>query len=249
MSIPFYMPLNFRDKKFEELPWRRARKCRIVLHYALCTNREGHRNSSMNATENFKSYIQNFDAAAGGIGGGGGDNITFGLTPDVPTMLVGITSHEGMKYDENHNLVPSGRYRLAYLFLQLLQGQWCPILTEYGDLYGRRNQVLPEGGTRTFTPKDLVSSTGETDDLWACTRACPGERVASAKAFASLYQEGGKKAEKKVFDLCKEAEAHHLVFAVCGVQVEVRTHKEELQFVSKNGKQFSFQPYLIFRTK
>ena len=206
----------------------------------------------MDATENFKSYIKNFNSNVsenGGIGGGGQDTISYGLTPEVPTILIGITSKEGVKYDENHKLVPSGRYRLCYLFLQELQGQWCPIFTEYGDLYGRRTVVLPEGGTRTFTPKDLVSKDGDIDDLWACTRACPGERTQAAKAFATLYQQGGKLADKDVLDLCKEAEKAHLVFATCGIQVEVRTHKEELQFVSKNGKQFSFQPYLIFRTK
>lgn len=228
-----------------------ATSLKVQNSSALCSMYQSRRASQqfMDATENFKSYIKNFDAANGNIGGGEQDTISFGLTPDVPTVLVGITSKEGVKYDENHKLVPSGRYRLAYLFLQNLQEQWCPIIVEYGDLYGRRNQVLPEGGTKTFTPKDLVFKDGDVDDLWAATRACPGERKAAAKAFAALYQQGGKKATAKVYSLCEEAEKAHLVFATCGIQVEVRTHKEELQFISKNGKQFSFQPYLIFRTK
>ena len=206
----------------------------------------------MNATENFKSYIQNFNQDVkqnGGIGGDAEGTVSFGLTPNVPTVLVGITSKEGVRYDDNHKLVPSGRYRMCYLFLQQLQGQWCPIFVEYGDLYGRRTQVLSEGGTKAFTPKDLVDADGNQDDLWACTRACPGQRVDAAKAFATLYQQNGKKAKADVYDLCKEAENKHLVFATCGVQIEVRQHKEELKFVSKNGKEFSFQPYLVFRTK
>ena len=124
--------------------------------------------------------------------------------------------------------------------------------TQPGDraaIYGRRTQVLSEGGTKAFTPKDLVDADGNQDDLWACTRACPGTRVDAAKAFATLYQQDGKKAKKDVYDLCKEAEKAHMVFAACGVQVEVRQHKEELKFISKNGKEFSFQPYLVFRTK
>ena len=66
----------------------------------------------MNATENFKSYIQNFNQDVkqnGGIGGDAEGTVSFGLTPNVPTVLVGITSKEGVKYDDNHKLVPSGR--------------------------------------------------------------------------------------------------------------------------------------------
>ena len=124
----------------------------------------------MNAYDNINSYVQNFDK--NNFGGGADDQVSFGLMPEVETVLVGLTSHMGQKYaDDGRTLVPSGRYRIAYLFLQLLQGQWCPIVVDYADLYGRRTITDANGVSNTFTPENLESAGEVKDDLYASTRS------------------------------------------------------------------------------
>ena len=200
----------------------------------------------MNAFENLNSYVQNFDKTA--FGGGANDQVSFGLMPEAETVLVGLTSHMGQKYaDDGKTLVPSGRYRIAYLFLQKLQGQWCPIIADYADLYSRRTVIDANGVPNTFTPADLESTGGVKDDLYAATRACPGRRDLAAKAFASLYANGAKTITGELKKACDELLKAEAVFAVAGVYVDVLQHKEELHCLSKKGKAFDFQPYLVHK--
>lgn len=198
----------------------------------------------MNAFENLNSYVQNFDNNA--FGGGAEDQVSFGLMPEVETVLVGLTSHMGQKYDtDGKTLVPSGRYRIAYLFLQKLQGQWCPIIVDYTDLYGRRTVTDENGVSSTFTPSDLESKDGIKDDLYAATRACPGRRDLSAKAFAVLYRQDAKVVTGDLKKACDNLLKVGAVFAVAGVYVDVLLHKNTLHCLSKKGKAFDFQPYLV----
>ena len=198
----------------------------------------------MNAFENLNSYIQNFDKNA--FGGGANDQVSFGLISEVETILVGLTSHMGMKYgDDGKTLVPSGRYRIAYLFLQKLQGQWCPIIVDYADLYCRRTIIDENGVQSTFTPSDLESTGGIKDDLYVATRACPGRRDLAAKAFVGLYADGAKTVTGDLKKACNELLKAEAVFAVAGVYVDVLLHKDTLHCLSKKGKVFDFQPYLV----
>ena len=198
----------------------------------------------MNAFENLNSYVQNFDKDT--FGGGANDQVSFGLMPDVLTVLVGLTSHMGQKYgDDGKTLVPSGRYRIAYLFLQKLQGQWCPIVVDYADLYGRRTVTDENGVPSTLTPSDLESKDGVKDDLYAATRACPGRRDLAAKAFAALYKQEAKVVAGDLKKACDELLKVEAVFAVAGVYVDVLLHKDTLHCLSKKGKAFDFQPYLV----
>lgn len=200
----------------------------------------------MNAFETLNSYVQNFDGT--NFGGGANDQVSFGLMPEVETVLVGLTSHMGQKYaDDGKTLVASGRYRIAYLFLQKLQGQWCPIVVDYADLYGRRTITDGNGvsSTFTFTPEDLESSGGVKDDLYASTRACPGRRDLAAKAFATLYKQGAKIIAGDLKKVCDDLLKAGAVFAVAGVYVDVLQHKDMLHCLSKKGKAFDFQPYLV----
>ena len=200
----------------------------------------------MNAYDNINSYIQNFDST--NFGGGADDQVSFGLMPEVKTVLVGLTSHMGQKYaDDGRTLVPSGRYRIAYLCLQLLQGQWCPIVVDYTDLYGRRTVTDGNGVPSTFTPGDLESAGGVKDDLYASTRACSGRRDLAAKAFASLYKQGAKTVTGDLKKACDELLKAEAVFAVAGVYVDVLLHKDTLHCLSKKGKAFDFQPYLVHK--
>lgn len=198
----------------------------------------------MNAFENLNSYVQNFDKD--NFGGGVDDQVSFGLMPEVDTILVGLTSHMGQKYgDDGKTLVPSGRYRIAYLFLQKLQGQWCPIVVDYADLYGRRTVTDADGVPSTFTPSDLESKDGVRDDLYAATRACPGRRDLAAKAFASLYKQRAKVVAGDLKKACDNLLKAGAVFAITGVYVDVLLHKDTLHCLSKKGKAFDFQPYLV----
>lgn len=201
----------------------------------------------MNAFENLNSYVQNFDST--NFGGGAEDQVSFGLLPGAETILVGLTSHMGQKYaDDGKTLVASGRYRIAYLFLQKLQGQWCPILVDYADLYGRRTVVTNENGVpSTFTPTDLESTGVVKDDLYAATRACPGRRDLAAKAFASLYKQGAKVVTGDLKKACDDLLKVGAVFAVTGVYVDVLLHKDTLHCLSKKGKAFDFQPFLVHK--
>ena len=200
----------------------------------------------MNAFENLNSYVQNFDK--NNFGGGAEDQVSFGLLPGAETVLVGLTSHMGQKYaDDGRTLVPSGRYRIAYLFLQLLEGQWCPIVVGYTDLYGRRTVTDGNGVPSTFTPGDLESAGGVKDDLYASTRACPGRRDLAAKAFASLYKQGAKTVTGDLKKACDELLKAEAVFAVAGVYVDVLLHKDTLHCLSKKGKAFDFQPFLVHK--
>lgn len=202
--------------------------------------------NTMNAFENLNSYVQNFDKNT--FGGGANDQVSFGLMPEVETVMVGLTSHMGMKYgDDGKTLVPSGRYRIAYMFLQKLQGQWCPIIVDYADLYGRRTVVNADGASSTFTPADLESADGVKDDLYATTRACPGRRDLAAKTFAALYKQGAKVITGDLKKACDELLKAEAVFAVAGVYVDVLQHKDTLHCLSKKGKAFDFQPYLVHR--
>lgn len=202
--------------------------------------------NTMNAFENLNSYVQNFDK--GNFGGGAEDQVSFGLMPEVETVLVGLTSHMGQKYgDDGTTLIPSGRYRIAYMFLQKLQGQWCPIVVDYADLYGRRTVTDADGASSTFTPADLESAGGVKDDLYASTRACPGRRDLAAKAFATLYKQGAQVVAGDLKKACDELLKAEAVFAVAGVYVDVLLHKEELHCLSKKGKAFNFQPYLVHK--
>lgn len=201
----------------------------------------------MNAFENINSYVQNFDPTM--YGGGTDDQVSFGLLPNAKTVLVGLTSHMGQRYAEDgKTLVPSGRYRIAYLFLQQLQGQWCPIVIDFTDMYGRRIVVDTEGNQTTFAPDDLESESGVRDDLYAATRSCPGRRDLAAKAFASLYQQGAKTVTKELEGACEQLKSAGAVFSVAGVYVDVLQHKETLHCISKKGKKFDFCPYLVRRT-
>ena len=201
----------------------------------------------MNAFENLNSYVQNFDKKV--FGGGAEDQVSFGLMPEVETVIVGLTSHMGMRYggDDGKTLVPSGRYRIAYLFLQKLQGQWCPIVVDYADLYGRRTVTDADGASSTFTPADLESTGGIEDDLYAATRACPGRRDLAAKAFADLYKDGAKTVTGELKKACNELLKAEACFAVAGVYVDVLLHKDTLHCLSKKGKAFDFQPYLVHK--
>ena len=201
----------------------------------------------MNAFENLNSYVQNFDK--NNFGGGAEDQVSFGLMPKAETVLVGLTSHMGQKYDtDGKTLVPSGRYRIAYLFLQKLQGQWCPLVIDYADLYSRRTVTDANGVvTNTFTPEDLESDNGVKDDLYAATRACPGRRDLAAKAFATLYKQGAKVVAGDLKKACDELFKVGAVFAVVGVYVDVLLHRDTLHCLSKKGKAFDFQPYLVHR--
>ena len=200
----------------------------------------------MNAYDNINSYVQNFDRI--NFGGGVEDQVSFGLLPGAETVLVGLTSHMGQKYgDDGKTLVPSGRYRIAYLFLQLLQGQWCPIVVDYTDLYGRRTVTDGNGVPSTFTPGDFESSGGVKDDLYASTRACPGRRDLAAKAFASLYKQGAKTVTGDLKKACDQLKAAGAVFEVAGVYVDVLLHKNTLHCLSKKGKAFDFQPFLVHK--
>ena len=200
----------------------------------------------MNAFENLNSYVQNFDK--NNFGGGANDQVSFGLMPEVETVLVGLTSHMGQKYgDDGKTLVPSGRYRIAYLFLQKLQGQWCPIVVDYADLYGRRTITDVNGVLSTFTPADIESTGGVKDDLYASTRACPGRRDLAAKAFATLYKQGAKVVAGDLKKACDELLKAEAVFAVAGVYVDVLLHKDTLHCLSKKGKAFDFQPFLVHK--
>ena len=200
----------------------------------------------MNAFENLNSYVQNFDKTA--FGGGAEDQVSFGLMPEVETVLVGLTSHMGQKYsDDGKTLVPSGRYRIAYLFLQKLQGQWCPIVVDYTDLYSRRTVTDANGVPSTFTPADLESTGGVKDDLYAATRACPGRRDLAAKAFATLYKQDAKVVAGGLKKACDDLLKAEAVFAVAGVYVDVLLHKDTLHCLSKKGKSFDFQPYLVHK--
>lgn len=199
----------------------------------------------MNAYDNINSYVQNFDGT--NFGGGAEDQVSFGLMPEVETVLVGLTSHMGQKYaDDGKTLVASGRYRIAYLFLQKLQGQWCPIIVDYTDLYSRRT-VTNDGVQSTFTPSDLESEDGIKDDLYSATRACPGRRDLAAKAFSSLYQQGAKIIAGDLKKACDDLLKAGAVFAVTGVYVQVLLHKDTLHCLSKKGKAFDFQPYLVHK--
>lgn len=199
----------------------------------------------MNAYDNINSYVQNFDG--NNFGGGAEDQVSFGLLPGAETVLVGLTSHMGQKYaDDGKTLVPSGRYRIAYLFLQKLQGQWCPIVVDYADLYGRRT-VTNNGVSSTFTPEDLESSGEVKDDLYAATRACPGRRDLAAKAFATLYKQGAKIIAGDLKKACDDLLKAGAVFAVTGVYVDVLLHKDTLHCLSKKGKAFDFQPFLVHK--
>lgn len=200
----------------------------------------------MNAFENLNGYVQNFDGT--NFGGGANDQVSFGLMPEAETVLVGLTSHMGQKYDtDGKTLVPSGRYRIAYLFLQLLQGQWCPIVVDYADLYGRRTITDTNGVPSTFTPADLESTGGVKDNLYAATRACPGRRDLAAKAFATLYKQGAKVVAGDLKKACNDLLQAGAVFAVAGVYVDVLQHKDMLHCLSKKGKAFDFQPYLVHK--
>ena len=200
----------------------------------------------MNAFENLNSYVQNFDG--NNFGGGAEDQVSFGLMPEVETVLVGLTSHMGQKYDtDGKTLVPSGRYRIAYLFLQKLQGQWCPIIVDYTDLYSRRTVTNENEVLSAFTPEDLESAGGVKDDLYASTRACPGRRDLAAKAFATLYKQGAKIVTGDLKKACDDLLKAGAVFAVAGVYVDVLLHKDTLHCLSKKGKAFDFQPYLVHR--
>ena len=200
----------------------------------------------MNAFENLNSYVQNFDG--NNFGGGANDQVSFGLMPGVDTVLVGLTSHMGQKYDtDGKTLVPSGRYRIAYLFLQKLQEQWCPIIVDYTDLYSRRTVTNENGVPSTFTPEDLESEGGVKDDLYAATRACPGRRDLAAKAFAAQYKQGAKIIAGELKKACDELLKVGAVFAIAGVYVDVLQHKDVLHCLSKKGKAFDFQPYLVHR--
>lgn len=199
----------------------------------------------MNAYDNINSYVQNFDST--NFGGGAEDQVSFGLLPGAETVLVGLTSRMGQKYaDDGRTLVPSGRYRIAYLFLQKLQGQWCPIVMDYADLYGRRT-VDSNGVSSIFTPSDLESEDGIKDDLYAATRACPGRRDLAAKAFASLYKQGAKTITGDLKKACDDLLKAGAVFAVVGVYVDVLLHKDVLHCLSKKGKAFDFQPFLVHK--
>lgn len=200
----------------------------------------------MNAFENLNSYVQNFDST--NFGGGAEDQVSFGLMPEVETVLVGLTSHMGQKYaDDGKTLVLSGRYRIAYLSLQKLQGLWCPIIVDYTDLYGRRTVTDANGVLSSFTPSDLESKDGIKDDLYATTRACPGRRDLAAKAFADLYRKDAKVVAGDIKKACDELLKAKAVFAVAGVYVNVLLHKDTLHCLSKKGKAFDFQPYLVHR--
>lgn len=200
----------------------------------------------MNAFENLNSYVQNFDST--NFGGGAEDQVSFGLMPEVETVLVGLTSHMGQKYaDDGKTLVLSGRYRIAYLSLQKLQGLWCPIIVDYADLYGRRTVTDANGVLSSFTPSDLESKDGIKDDLYATTRACPGRRDLAAKAFADLYRKDAKAVAGDIKKACDELLKAKAVFAVAGVYVNVLLHKDTLHCLSKKGKAFDFQPYLVHR--
>ena len=200
----------------------------------------------MNAFENLNGYVQNFDST--NFGGGAEDQVSFGLMPGVDTVLVGLTSHMGQKYDtDGKTLVPSGRYRIAYLFLQKLQGQWCPIIVDYTDLYSRRTVTNENEVLSAFTPEDLESAGGVKDDLYASTRACPGRRDLAAKAFATLYKQGAKIVTGDLKKACDDLLKAGAVFAVAGVYVDVLLHKDTLHCLSKKGKAFDFQPYLVHR--
>ena len=200
----------------------------------------------MNAFENLNSYVQNFDST--NFGGGANDQVSFGLMPEAKTVLVGLTSHMGQKYgDDGKTLVPSGRYRIAYLFLQQLQGQWCPIVVDYADLYGRRTVTNADGVPSTFTPADLESTGEVKDDLYTATRACPGRRDLAAKAFAALYKQGAKVVTGDLKKACDDLLKAGAVFAIAGVYVDVLQHKDMLHCLSKKGKAFNFQPYLVHK--
>lgn len=202
--------------------------------------------NTMNAFENLNSYVQNFDST--NFGGGAEDQVSFGLLPDAKTVLVGLTSHMGQRYgDDGRTLVPSGRYRIAYLFLQELQGQWCPIVVDFTDMYARRTVVDADGNQSTFTSDDLESEDGVKDDLYAATHACPGRRDLAAKAFASLYKQGAKTVTGDLKKACDQLKAAGAVFEVAGVYVKILQHKETLHCISKKGKQFDFRPYLVHK--
>ena len=200
----------------------------------------------MNAFDNIHSYVQNFDGT--NFGGGANDQVSFGLMPEAETVLVGLTSHMGQKYDtDGKTLVPSGRYRIAYLFLQKLQGQWCPIIVDYADLYSRRTITDANGVPSTFTPEDLESNEEVKDDLYASTRACPGRRDLAAKAFATLYRQGAKVVAGDLKKACDDLLKVGAIFAVAGVYVDVLQHKDILHCLSKKGKAFDYQPYLVHK--
>ena len=200
----------------------------------------------MNAYDNINSYVQNFDG--NNFGGGANDQVSFGLIPEAETVLVGLTSHMGQKYgDDGKTLVPSGRYRIAYLFLQKLQGQWCPIVIDYTDLYSRRTITDTNGVPSTFIPENLESADEIKDDLYAATRACPGRRDLAAKAFATLYRQGAKVVAGDLKKACSDLLKVGAVFDVAGVYVDVLQHKDVLHCLSKKGKAFDFQPYLVHK--
>lgn len=200
----------------------------------------------MNAFDNINSYVKNFDET--NFGGGANDQVSFGLMPEAETVLVGLTSHMGQKYDtDGKTLVPSGRYRIAYLFLQKLQGQWCPIIVDYADLYSRRTITDANGVPSTFTPEDLESNEEVKDDLYASTRACPGRRDLAAKAFATLYRQGAKVVAGDLKKACDDLLKVGAIFAVAGVYVDVLQHKDILHCLSKKGKAFDYQPYLVHK--
>ena len=200
----------------------------------------------MNAHDNINSYVQNFDST--NFGGGADDQVSFGLMPEVDTVLVGLTSHMGQKYaDDGKTLVASGRYRIAYLFLQKLQGQWCPLVIDYTDLYSRRTVTDVNGVPSTFTPSDLKSEDGIKDDLYSATRACPGRRDIAAKAFATLYRQGAKVVAGDLKKACDDLLKVGAVFAVAGVYVDILLHKDTLHCLSKKGKAFDFQPFLVHK--
>ena len=200
----------------------------------------------MNAFENLNSYVQNFDK--NNFGGGAEDQVSFGLMPEAETVLVGLTSHMGQKYgDDGKTLVPSGRYRISYMFLQKLQGQWCPIIVDYTDLYSRRTVTNENGVLSTFTPENFESTGGVKDDLYVSTKACPGRRDLAAKAFATLYKQGAKIIAGDLKKACDDLLKAGAVFAVTGVYVQVLLHKDTLHCLSKKGKAFDFQPYLVHK--
>lgn len=226
------------------MPYRRVKMLNSSAPSSILSRKASQ--NIMNAFENLNSYVQNFDST--NFGGGADDQVSFGLMPEVETVLVGLTSHMGQKYaDDGKTLVLSGRYRIAYLSLQKLQGLWCPIIVDYADLYSRRTVTDANGVLSSFTPSDLESKDGIKDDLYATTRACPGRRDLAAKAFADLYRKDAKVVAGDIKKACDELLKAKAVFAVAGVYVNILLHKDTLHCLSKKGKAFDFQPYLVHR--
>ena len=69
----------------------------------------------------------------------------------------------------------------------------------------------------------------------------------AAKAFASLYKQGAKTVTGDLKKACDDLLKVGAVFAVAGIYVDVLLHKDTLHCISKKGKAFDFQPFLVHK--